>query len=279
LSALGLTTRQSALAASDKALCLEAGLSPSDVLKIRLHQLATESHSLIHFATSYPPLPEERVIFDVETGIADRDPWLIGIQLPGQAEVRQWIVPQQHARDRLAMYEAIFETLTLYPDAPMVAWGGNSFDDSAIRRGLSLWAPHLLSQWAHRKVIDLTCQLRNTLALPVGVEWRLDSFAKYVAAPVDWGNDRLTGLEIGIFYDRFLRDGRPLPLDRICDKNRIDVEALDYISTLTSTASFRAIDLAGRADLIERLAPAISMLKSSSSLKYLKALVVRASKN
>lgn len=240
LESVGLAAPDDVFAADDATLA-RAGFYPREVARLRLSGVASAAGCPTWYADP-PTLPDNLVFYDVETGIAVQEPWMVGASIEGDDEVQRWVAPDEEEAQRRAMFAELIDLVRATPDAALCSWSTSNFDPRSVARGLARWAPDLAEEWARVPQVNLLLELRRRIALPVGMDWSLDRIARWCGYPDDADEEatRLDGMAIGLAYDRYLLDGKPLPMTAIARKNARDVRALAHIARLARRGSLPA---------------------------------------
>jgi len=169
------------------------------------------------------PFPDPIVYLDVETSDDTKDdPWLIGVLLPDEEEVRQLVEldPARHG----ALFSALDEILEEWPEAPIASW--TAFDRVAIRKAherLGLDLP----PWMQKACwLDLPHAIRKRLALH-SPNYKLKPVASFLGYP--WPKTDVSGALAGLWYRRWRDKGTDFDVDAVKRYNVHDVKAMRFI--------------------------------------------------
>jgi RNase_H superfamily len=230
LHANGFFTPGAVFSATDAAL-LAAGFTSTWVRQFRLMQRATDAQCPLKFRTEPLDLPPYPIAYDVETGLENKEPWLIGVS-DENGHVTHWTAPDENAKERRVMFENFLAYLQSRPGT-LYSWSTSNYDRHSIRRGLARWAPDLVPEWERMTASEcnLLLRLRRAIVMPMGMDWTLSCVARWANAPAsaDVSNMGLDGWAIGAAYERYLRSGTPMPIEAITAKNADDVRQVLHI--------------------------------------------------
>jgi len=169
------------------------------------------------------PFPDPLIYLDVETSDDTKDdPWLIGVLLPDEQEVRQLV--ELDAARHGDLFTQLGELVDEWPEAPIASW--TTFDWTSIRKaherlGLSL------PPWMQKACwLDLPAAIRKRLALH-SPNYRLKTVGSFLGYP--WPPKEVDGAMVGWWYRRWRDEGIDFDIEVVKRYNVHDVKAMRFI--------------------------------------------------
>jgi len=163
---------------------------------------------------------KKAIFFDIETDIACRRVWLIGLQIDGkfnQLYADNW----KQEKKILVEFSKI---LAANPDYTLISFSGTNFD---YRVTLGAMQRHRMktNHLESHSHIDLSTLLRRCFVFP-NQRFALKELGSYLKYP--FKNPDLDGLAVALAYHRHAEEGKPLS-KRILKYNEDDVMALPFL--------------------------------------------------
>lgn len=171
------------------------------------------------------PFPDKYAIIDVETGYWSQDrPWLIGVLLPDTGEFLQLMEldPKRHVEHLMRLAEF----LERHPERSPVAW--SPYDSRAIGSAFRRCGMDMPDVLRKERWVDACAWMERSMALP------LDDYGLKTVAPwcgFEWRDPDLSGGEVGLLYDAWLRNGTEFDVDAVRRYNEDDVRAVEHVVT------------------------------------------------
>jgi len=160
------------------------------------------------------------IFFDIETDIACKRVWLIGLQIDGQF-IQFYADSWQQEKDIL---EEFAEILRNHPDYTLVSFSATNFDyritfEAMHRHGMNT---ELLSSHPH---IDICLRLRRSFIFP-NQSFALKDLGSFLEYPFKYPD--LNGFAVALEYHRHIEDGKPLD-PKILEYNEDDVKVIPFL--------------------------------------------------
>jgi Icc-related predicted phosphoesterase len=205
------------LAAADPARVAEVlGYSPRAAVPfLAAARAVIRGTPVVHRLLSLPRGP--RVLLDIETDLAQRQVWIIGLLDEADGCFQQLVA--RRSQDEPEMLVELRGQLAAR-GRPVVTWSGSRFDErvlfAAFRRYAIEPPPALL------EAQDALISARKSIALPLS-DWKLGTVALWCG--FEFRHPELDGFRIGAMCSESRPGGRPVPIE-VLRYNEDDVRAL-----------------------------------------------------
>jgi len=176
-------------------------------------------------------LPEDnRIFLDIETDIACKRVWLIGVLIDG--EFKNFYTDDWKGESRIL--KDFLELLEKNPDGSLVSFSGTCFDRNVIQHALTRLRldSDILISYPH---IDLCQVLRRSFIFP-NQSFALKDLGKYLKYPFKYPD--LDGLFIALEYQRHIEEKKRID-PKVFEYNEDDVKALPFMIEMISKGEIR----------------------------------------
>lgn len=164
-------------------------------------------------------LPEKPIFFDIETDIACRRVWLIGVLKDGKF-TKFYAENWRHEKRNLKKFVKFLED---NPENTMVSYSGTCFDQNVLQRALSRQGIDY-SLFGHEHV-DLCQILRRSYIFP-NQSFALKNLGGFLGYP--FKHSDIDGLFVALEYQRHVSKKKPIDL-KVFEYNEDDVRSLPFI--------------------------------------------------
>lgn len=196
--------------------------SEFSVKHLRLLQLRGKSmlRNEIYQIAPFNINQKKAIFFDIETDIACKRVWLIGLQMDDHF-VQLYADNWEKEKEILFRFTQI---LAKYPNRTLISFSGTNFDyrvtlAAMLRHGMNT---NYLSSHSH---IDLCTLLRRCYIFP-NQRFALKDLGSFLEYP--FKNSDLDGLAVALAYHKQVEEGKPLD-NRIFEYNQDDVKVLPFL--------------------------------------------------
>jgi Icc-related predicted phosphoesterase/uncharacterized protein YprB with RNaseH-like and TPR domain len=243
LSEVGITTIREMSKTHDlNRTAVESGFSLNFLRKLQLQARAVLENQVYQLKPFI--VPKERLIFfDIETDLACRKIWLIGV-LDGDTFVRFYA---DNWKKEKTILRGFLDFLKERVGSTLVTYSANNFDLNVTLRALSRLRidTAVLGAFQH---LNLCQALRNSFIFP-NQSFALKHFGTFLNYP--FRHPDLDGLLVALAYGQHLRDRKPLGR-QFFEYNEDDVRVLPFIFDSTTRLKVKRITLDTRLERVNR---------------------------
>ena len=166
--------------------------------------------------------PEDSVIVDVETSLAQNDPWLIGFKLFAAPRLHQ-LEELDARRHECHLRRLGREIMRLQPQT-LIQWG--PFDRGALARAHQSVGLDEATWLDPKRWMDASRWVQRVVALPLP-DVKLKTVARHFG--YRYRVDGLDGLTVGLWYSKYRQLGTRFDVRMVRSYNRDDVRAVEFI--------------------------------------------------